>query len=75
MKFTTLSLVAFTAQQVASHATFQALWVNGVDMISFSSSLLVSSVSIVKLTNMFLAQDILPSNSTIQFACYECLKQ
>ena len=30
--FTTLA--AFFAQQVAGHATFQQLWVNGQDMIS-----------------------------------------
>ena len=32
--FFATTLTALFAQQVASHATFQQLWVNGVDQIS-----------------------------------------
>lgn len=34
MKAVILSLLAIAAEQAASHATFQALWVDGVDVIS-----------------------------------------
>jgi len=36
MKITSLSILALAAHQVSGHATFQALWVNGVDLISFT---------------------------------------
>jgi hypothetical protein len=33
-------LAALAAQQVMGHATFQQLWVNGVDQISLASNVL-----------------------------------
>jgi len=71
MKSTILALAAaLAAQEVAGHATFQDLWVNGVDQIGFPFK---PSQSTTRLT--ILARPGLRAPAAVQLPGPECHEQ